>query len=313
VNFIGAGNYARSMLIPAFKKAGANFNLIADNTGINGVYVGRKYGFLSATTNVDRIFMDEKSSIVVIASRHDSHANFIIRGLENQKNIFVEKPICLTLKELDEIEITYNSVKQKFGITPLLMVGFNRRFAPQIQKIKDLLRGVVGPKSFIMTINAGTISKDHWIYDRNAGGGRIIGEACHFIDLIRFLADSPIVKWNKSSINSLTEDTVTIVLNFLDGSIGTIHYFSNGSKSFPKERLEIFTQGRVLLLENFRKLTGFGWPDFKRMNTFRQDKGQVNCVNNFIKAVINCAPSPIPFSEVIEVARVSIEIGDSSK
>jgi predicted dehydrogenase len=195
----------------------------------------------------------------------------------------------------------------------MLMVGFNRRFAPQVQKIKQLLNGVSGPKSFIMTINAGAIPEDHWTQDLEVGGGRIIGEACHFVDLLRFLAGSSIDRWSRTTMDANTEDTVSISLQFADGSIGAVHYFANGPKSFPKERLEVFAQGRVLQLDNYRKLTGFGWPGFGKMNLWRQDKGQKACARAFVEAVEGRAAVPIAVDEVFEVTRVSIELAKGEK
>jgi predicted dehydrogenase len=193
------------------------------------------------------------------------------------------------------------------------MIGFNRRFAPHVQKIKQLLNGVAGPKSFIMTVNAGMIPAAHWTQDPEIGGGRIIGEACHFIDLLRFLAGASITNCQRMEMASLTHDTVTLQLQFADGSIGTVHYFANGSKALPKERLEIFASGRVLQLDNFRKLTGFSWPRFSKMNLWRQDKGQTNCVKAFVDAVEGRGPVPIPFEEILEVSRISIELAGAAK
>lgn len=225
------------------------------------------------------------------------------------EHVFVEKPLCLTLAELNDIE----SAQLATGGRSMVMVGFNRRYAPQVQKMKQLLGGVTGPKAFIMTVNAGAIPSDHWTQDPEAGGGRIIGEACHFIDLLRFLADSPITGWQRMSMDAPTRDTVSIQLSFADGSVGTVHYLANGSKAFPKERLEVFASGRVLQLDNYRKLTGFGWPSFTKMNLWRQDKGQKACAAAFVHAVAKGTSAPIPFAEVVEVSRVSIEIAEASR
>lgn len=188
------------------------------------------------------------------------------------------------------------------------MVGFNRRFAPQAQKIKALLATVNAPKSLIMTVNAGAIPAGHWTQDREVGGGRIVGEACHFIDLLRFLAGAPLTGWQRLAMDGPTGDTVSIGLAFADGSIGAVHYFANGSKAFPKERLEVFTAGRVLQLDNFRKLTGYGWPGFNKMNLWRQDKGQTACAAAFLNALRTDGPAPIPLDEILEVSRATIEM-----
>ena len=193
----------------------------------------------------------------------------------------------------------------------MLMVGFNRRFAPQVLKIKQLLSSTQEPKSFILTVNAGQIPSDHWLQDRKIGGGRILGEACHFIDLLRFLCGFEIKSWNRIGMISKNEDTVSIHLEFGDGSIGCINYFSNGSKSFPKERLDVFSSGRVLQLDNFRKLKGWGWSNFKKWNLWKQDKGQKACASTFINAIRNREPRPIPIEEIFEINRISIDLQNS--
>ncbi|MFO1285526.1 MAG: Gfo/Idh/MocA family oxidoreductase [Rubrivivax sp.] len=166
----------------------------------------------------------------------------------------------------------------------IVMVGFNRRFAPQVARMKALLAAAPGPKAFVMTVNAGAIPREHWTQDAAVGGGRLLGEGCHFVDLLRFLAAAPIESHAVARMAAATADTATVTLRFAEGSLGTIHYFANGSKAFPKERLEVFAAGRVLQLDNFRKLTGFGWPGFAKMNLWRQDKGQAECAAAFVQA-----------------------------
>jgi predicted dehydrogenase/threonine dehydrogenase-like Zn-dependent dehydrogenase len=312
VSFIGAGNYATAVLIPAFKASGAHLRSVVSSAGVSGLHAGRKFGFDETTTDTNRLFEDAGTNAAVITTQHDSHARFVLQALAAGKHVFVEKPLCLTLDELQKITLALNDSISLNSTAPILMVGFNRRFAPQIRKIKELLNGVTGPKSFIMTVNAGAIPADHWTQDSTVGGGRIIGEACHFIDLLRFLAASPIASWSRVTMGGSTDDTVSITLNFADGSIGTVHYFANGTKSFPKERLEVFASGRVLQLDNFRKLTGYGWPGFKKMNLWRQDKGQTACVSAFMQAVNGFEQSPIPALEVFEVTRVSIQLTNGS-
>jgi predicted dehydrogenase len=307
VAFVGSGNYATGVLIPAFKEAGAHMASVASSAGVSGVHAGKKYGFDETTTDTDKLFTDPNVDALVITTRHNSHARFVLQALAAGKHLFVEKPLCLTLAELDEIEAAHARLEEQ-GKAPLLMVGFNRRFAPQIQKIKSLLNGVSGPKSFVMTVNAGAIPADHWAQDMEIGGGRIIGEGCHFIDLLRFLAGSPIVAHSRIEMDSATGDTVSLQLGFADGSIGTVHYFANGCKAFPKERLEVFAAGRVLQMDNFRKLKGFAWPGFKDMNLWSQDKGQKPCAAAFVKAITAGGAAPIPFSEIVEASRVSIEL-----
>lgn len=307
VSFIGSGNYATAVLIPAFKETGAELRLVASNGGVTGLHAGRKFGFAETTTDTDSVFSDPTTGTIVVTTRHDSHARLVIQALIAGKSVFVEKPLCLTLDELAEIEAMHTSIAAK-GAPPRIMVGFNRRFAPQVKKVKSLLEGVAGPKAFIMTVNAGALPSEHWTQDPLVGGGRILGEGCHFIDLLRFLAGMPITGFSLSTMDSGTADTASIQLAFADGSIGTIHYFANGSKAFPKERLEVFAGGRVLQLDNYRKLRGFGWPGFSSMNVWRQDKGQAACAAAYVHAVEQGRPTPIPFDEIVEVSRVAIQI-----
>lgn len=314
VGFVGAGNYASRMLIPAFKAGGAQLHTIATSGGINGVTHGEKAGFAKTTTDTSAMISDPEVNTVAIVTRHNSHAHFVSESLNAGKNVFVEKPLALTLEELAEVEATYYS-KSSTSSAPKLMVGFNRRFSPQVQKMKELLLSVKEPKSFMMTMNAGAIPADHWTQDNEVGGGRIIGEACHFIDLMRYLADSEIVSVQCRRMGDvdgveITEDKAAIILGFADGSFGTIHYLANGAANFPKERVEVFAAGRVLQLDNFRKLKGFGWPGFSKMNLWKQDKGQTDCAAAFLNAIESGKESPIPARELFEVARVTIEIAE---
>lgn len=315
VAFIGSGNYATAVLIPAFKEAGARLRTVASSGGVSGVHAGRKFGFEATTTDTESVFSDSEINTVVIATRHDSHARLVCQALNAGKDVFVEKPMALTLPELKDIEKAH-AVAVEGGHNPLVMVGFNRRFAPQVQKMKALLAGVKEPKAFVMTVNAGALPPEHWTHDSAVGGGRIVGEGCHFIDLLRFLGDSPIRGFQAVSIGkvpgmAVTEDKASITLRFEDGSIGTIHYLANGHKSFPKERLEVFAGGRILQLDNYRKLKGFGWPGFRTMNLWRQDKGQKGCAASFVQAVERGGNAPIPFEVLMEVSRVSIEVAEA--
>jgi predicted dehydrogenase/threonine dehydrogenase-like Zn-dependent dehydrogenase len=307
VSFIGSGNYATAVLIPAFREAGARLRTVASNAGVSGLHAGRKFGFAQTTTDTGSVLADPGTDAVVITTRHDSHAPLVLRALAAGKHVFVEKPLCLTLPELEEIAALHGRLAGA-GHAPKVMVGFNRRFAPQVVEVKRLLAGATGPKAFVMTVNAGAIPADHWTQDPSVGGGRIVGEGCHFIDLLRFLAGSPIVGHQRITMAGGPGDTAMLQLQFEDGSIGSVHYLANGSKAFPKERLEVFASGRVLQLDNYRKLTGFGWPGFKSMNLWRQDKGQKACAAAFVRALAAGEPSPIPFAELLEVSRVTIEV-----
>lgn len=308
IAFIGSGNYAGQVLIPAFRDTGATLKTVVSNAGVSAVHAGKKNGFQEASTDSRAVFEDSAVTAVVIATRHDSHAPLVRQALEAGKHVFVEKPLALHREELAGIE---EVVARHPG--QLVMVGFNRRFAPHVVKIRELLGGVREPKAMIMTVNAGAIPAEHWTQDPNAGGGRIIGEGCHFIDLLRFLAGSSVKSVQATKLESASggpamNDKVTFSLSFADGSIGTVHYLANGNKAFPKERLEIFCAGRILQLDNFRTLRGFGWPGFRKMSLWRQDKGQKACAAAFVDAIRNGGASPIPFAELVETTRVTFEV-----
>lgn len=303
VSVVGAGNYAGAVLIPAFKAAGARLARIASAGGASSVHLGRKFGFAEATTDTAALLADANVDAVVVSTRHDTHADYVLRALAAGKHVFVEKPLALTLDDLDRIAAAARARPEL-----RVMVGFNRRFAPQVAKIRQLLAGTPGAKTFVMTVNAGAIPAQHWTQDPAVGGGRLVGEGCHFVDLMRCLAGAPIDAFHAVRMDAATPDTASVTLRFADGSLGTLHYLANGCKAFPKERLEVFAAGRVLQLDNFRRLTGYGWPGFRSMNLWRQDKGQAACAAAFVQAVATGGPSPIALDELLEVGRVSIEI-----
>jgi predicted dehydrogenase/threonine dehydrogenase-like Zn-dependent dehydrogenase len=298
LSVVGAGNYASRVLIPAFASAGARFHTLGASTGVSPVHVGRKFGFRQASTDVPSILADPGANALVIATRHDSHAPLVLQALAAGKHVFVEKPLCLTTAELNAIEAAHTG-------DALLMVGFNRRFAPLVNVLRHQLSRLGGPKAFIYTCNAGPIPPEHWTQDPDLGGGRLLGEACHFVDLIRYLVASPIADLQLLTASSATPcpDTFSLQFRFADGSIATVHYFANGSKAFPKERLEVFAAGRVLRLDNYRKLQAWGIPGFRTRRTLRQDKGQKACCAAFLRAIDTGAPPPIPPEELFEVQR----------
>jgi predicted dehydrogenase len=308
---IGSGSYATGVLIPAFKAAGARLRIVASSGGVSGLHAARRFGFESTTTDTDSVLADQEVNAVVITTRHDSHALLVQAALRAGKHVFVEKPLALSTEELDAIKAVHSVQRDR-----ILMVGFNRRFAPLVQKIRSLLHRVGGPQAFVMTVNAGAVPAGHWTQDRRIGGGRIVGEACHFIDLLRFLAASPITGLQATPMGRapgvvITDDNATITLQFENGSLGTILYLANGHRSFPKERLEVFASGRILKLDNFRKLTGFGWPGFRKMNLWRQDKGHEQCAAAFVHAVQAGAPPPILFDELLEVGHMTLAASEA--
>lgn len=309
MGFIGAGNYASRVLIPAFKAAGVQLHTIASTGGTSAVLHGRNGNFRAATSDTNALISDNEINAVTVVTRHDSHARLTAQALSAGKHVFVEKPLALNHDELEVVRAAHVSSDRQ------LMVGFNRRFAPQVQTMKRLLISVTAPKSFVMVMNAGAIPADHWTQDTETGGGRIIGEACHYIDLMRYLAGAPIVsvqarRMGDTNSETITEDKASITLGFEDGSFGTIHYLANGGTSFAKERVEVFAAGRTLQLDNFIKLKGYNWPGFKKQNLWRQDKGQTNCAAAFVRAVEEGGAAPIAAAELFEVAKVTIEVAE---
>lgn len=315
VGFIGAGNYGGRVLIGAFRKAGATLDTLVTSGGVSAVHYGRKFGFRQASTDVPAMVADPAIDTVAICTRHNTHAGFVQQALTAGKHVFVEKPLCLTMAELAEIQTALEGASAA-GSRPILMVGFNRRFAPHVVRMKQLLSPISIPKCFVMTVNAGAIPSDHWTQDPQVGGGRLVGEACHFIDLLRHLAGAPITEFEVATLDEkhgpTRSDKATITLRFADGSIGTVHYLANGHKGYPKERLEVFCAGKVLQLDNFRKLRSWGWKGFLQMNLWRQDKGTDACVQAFTASVRDGASAPIPIEEILEISRVSIEIAGAA-
>ncbi|MBU2604947.1 MAG: bi-domain-containing oxidoreductase [Alphaproteobacteria bacterium] len=312
VSFIGAGNYAGRVLIPAFKAAGARFGTIISSGGRTSAHFGRKYDFARAATQPADA-LDAQTDAVVVATRHDSHSGLVVDALSAGKHVFVEKPLALTKAELSEIETAHAAAAAR-GERPILAVGFNRRFSPLTEKMRSLLATHKGPKALVATMNAGQIPASHWTQSMETGGGRIIGEACHFVDLLRSLVGCPIVGVSVNAIprtDDVPPDTVSFTLRFEDGSIGTIHYFANGHNAFAKERIEAFAGGRILVLDNFRKLTGYGWKGFSTMRLWRQDKGQTATAKAFLESIRTGQPA-VPFAELMEISRVTIEVAEAA-
>jgi len=313
VAVIGAGNYASQVLVPALAATPARLHTLVSASGVSGVQAGRKHGFAQAGTDALAAIRDPAVDAVVIATRHDSHAELVVEALGQGKHVLVEKPLAINREQLGAIVAAYEGAERSGSSTrqrPVLMVGFNRRFAPHVMRVKELLRGVAEPAVFVMTVNAGEIPPQHWTQSATEGGGRIIGEGCHFVDLLRHLAGAPITRTHAVRLGpapgiAVREDKAVITLEFANGAFGTIHYIANGHRSFPKERLEIFCRGAVLQLDNFRRLTAYGWPGFSRLNLWRQDKGNAACMAAFIAAVQSGQPAPIPFGELVEVTEAT--------
>ena len=303
VGFIGAGNFASRMLIPAFAKGGASLETLASSGGVSAAVVGRKLGFRRATTDAASLLSDPALDTIVVTTRHDSHADWTVRALSAGKHVFVEKPLALTDDELGRVREALD------GATHLLCVGYNRRYAPLIRKAHEASRGRTGPAAIVITVNAGFIPPDHWTQNRAIGGGRIIGEGTHFIDLARFLAGSPIASVQVTSAGGVAagaDDVAMIQLGFADGSIASIQYLANGNPGFPKERIEMFFDGKTLRVDNYRSMHAWGISGLNTRWPQSQDKGHAALVAAFLEAVRTGGPSPIPREELLEVTEWSI-------
>jgi predicted dehydrogenase/threonine dehydrogenase-like Zn-dependent dehydrogenase len=304
IGWVGAGSFSK-VLIPAFAAAGADLHTIASSGGTSATLSARQHGFRYASTEAERMLTDADIDTLVIATRHNSHADWVTRALTNDKNAFVEKPLAITQEELGRIS---DAVQQS---NRLLCVGFNRRFAPHVAHASSVLSQRVGPLAISITINAGRLPPNHWTLDPLVGGGRIVGEGCHFIDLARFLAGSAIrrvgvVSAARADDHTPITDQVSMHLTFEDGSIATIQYLSNGHKTFPKERIELFFDGRILRIDDFKTLEGWGVSVPRSGWRQKADKGHFALAAAFTTAVQTGGPSPIPVEQVLEVSKVSI-------
>jgi predicted dehydrogenase/threonine dehydrogenase-like Zn-dependent dehydrogenase len=302
VGVIGAGNFASLVLLPALSKTPARLKTVASGNDPSAAIAARKFGFQQATTDYHTILTDPEINTVFIATRHDTHARMVVEALQAGKHVFVEKPLALTRAELAEVRTAHQETANLH-----LIVGFNRRFSLLAVKLKALLAGRSQPLGLVYTVNAGAIPANHWTQDPKIGGGRIIGEGCHFIDFLRFLVGQPLIGVEAHMVGAapgieVREDKMTIVLEFADGSLGTVHYLANGSKQFPKERVEVFSEGRVVALDNFKSLRAYGWPGFRRMNRWRQDKGHAAEIAAFVERITTGGEPLIPWPELEEAS-----------
>lgn len=305
---VGAGNFAKMTVLPALKKAGAPVKWIVSSGGVTGTSLARKYGIRQSTTEYETVLKDPSISGMIITTRHNLHASMALRALRAGKHVLVEKPLCLTRDELHEIRSFFARTKSQEPRTnnplPTLTVGFNRRFSPHVRKMKDLLGAKPGPINVVATFNAGEIPSDSWVHDPAVGGGRIVGEACHFIDLITFLTGSRIERVCASGMGkavSYTSENASILLKYENGSHGIVNYFANGNKSCPKERVEVYSQKRNLILDNFRTLRGYGFRGFSKLKS-RQDKGHREQFQLFAERVREGGQPLIPLSEILNTS-----------
>jgi predicted dehydrogenase/threonine dehydrogenase-like Zn-dependent dehydrogenase len=306
ISFIGSGNYARRHLIPAFAKTGARLLRVSCRNGISGAKAAMDFKIGTACSDNKSIFDDAQCDLVVISTQHNSHGSLVQQALNAGKHVFVEKPLCLTQSELDAISALMSTPEQ----TRQISVGFNRRFSRLTQKLKTLADSTGEPVSISYNINAGFIPKDHWIQDLNIGGGRLLGEVCHFIDLCRFIAGSPIESSHIISLkkSGITTDSWQILLGFSNGSTAIVNYFTNGHKSQPKEHLQVNSAGKTLIIDNFRALLCYGFGTTHNIKLWRQDKGQEQCALSVVTHLNKGLAPPIPFAELEEVMQVCLNL-----
>ncbi len=310
VGLIGAGNYARAMLLPNFKTAGAEFHSIATASGVSARQVGERFGFRNCVSGTDEVLADEEINLVVIATRHDSHAELVQRALERGRHVFVEKPLALNDEELDKV---IAAATQSNG---QLMVGFNRRFSPLAGAAQRFFKDRQTPLSINYRVNAGHVPPGHWAHHPSEGGGRIIGEVCHFIDFMQFMTGSLVTRVFAESIGSrnheiVSEDSVFITLRLADGSNGSIAYLAEGDSALPKERIEIFGSSKSFVIEDFRSAAAYENGREKRTKLREQDKGQRDEVRAVCAMVLEGKPSPISLEDLATTTRATFRIRDS--
>jgi len=302
IAFIGAGNFAQNYLLPHLVKyKGAALQGVCTSHGASSRKAAQKFGFEFCTTNPRDIFEDDSINVVFIATQHKSHGQLVIDSLRAGKNVFVEKPLCITREELDEIRSAYESGES------VLSVGFNRRFSPYSEKIKRLFSDRSMPLVINYRVNAGSIPEDHWLQD-HAQGGRIIGEVCHFIDLMQFMTDSDPVRIYAERIAG--DDSCNAVIGFEDGSIGTVSYLANGNSTLSKERIEFFCGGRIAVLDDWRKLWLYSGRKPKKIK-LGLEKGYREEIHAFLDSVRGNAQNPIPFGSLYATTLITFRILES--
>ena len=306
---LGAGLFANSVLLPAIKKTG-DIELIgiASSGGLHAQHAGKKYGFQYATSDDDEVINDPNVNTVAILTRHDTHADLVIKALKAGKHVFVEKPLAITPEQL-------NNIQEQLLITNhcLLLTGFNRRFAPLAQNLQSLISPLHEPKYIHYRINAGSIPLNHWTHDPEIGGGRIIGEACHFVDFITFLVGAPPVSVTAHALpdnGKYRDDNVSMTFTFADGSIGIVDYLANGDKSFPKERVEVFCGGQICVLDDFVSLQMVK-DGKKKAERGAQNKGWVDEWKAFAKSIREGGEPPIPYEQLIGVTKSTFAVVES--
>ncbi|MFO7825997.1 MAG: bi-domain-containing oxidoreductase [Cyclobacterium sp.] len=309
VGIIGAGNFTSAMILPCLKKTSANLKYISSSGGLSGTTLAKKFEIEQSTTDNREILKDEDVDLVMVTTRHNAHAQMVVESLKAGKHVFVEKPLALNQEELNAVLEAYLESKKNVS------VGFNRRFAPLAIKMKKALGSGNTPMNIIATMNAGYIPSSVWVHDIKVGGGRIVGEACHFIDLITYLSGSKVksVCMNAMGANPAENtDNASILLKYENGTNAVINYFSNGSKSYSKERIEVYHQDRTMIMDNWKKLKGFGFKNFSSASS-GQDKGHQNQFNQLIESLQKGENQIIPMDELVNTTLASFAAVESLK
>ncbi|MFD2532967.1 bi-domain-containing oxidoreductase [Gracilimonas halophila] len=309
---IGAGNFTQAMILPALDKAGASMKYIVSSGGLSSTTLAKKYKVPNSTTDLDVVLSDKEVDGVVITTQHNLHARMTIQSLKAGKQVFVEKPLALKPEELEEII----SAVEETGNT--VTVGFNRRFSPHAEKMKSFLGEQPGPMNVIATMNAGHIPPEVWVHDLESGGGRIVGEACHYVDLITYLTGSKVVEVSMQAMGTDPKentDNASIHLKYANGSLGVINYFANGNKSYSKERVEVYYQGNNLILDNFRRLDGYGFGGgfTSKILKTKQDKGHHKQFELLTNRWQEGGEPLIPFDEIVNTTKATFAAIESLK
>ncbi|MCP4971767.1 MAG: Gfo/Idh/MocA family oxidoreductase [Arcobacter sp.] len=337
IAIVGAGNFTKMTMMPKLSIINTSIKYVVSARGLSATNLANKYNIANSTTDYQSVLNDDEVDAVIITTRHNLHSQMVIDALQSGKHVFVEKPLALNIDELNEIikvyhvchpELVSGSTVDKSNVDemlkqvqydkikniPSLTVGFNRRFSPFIQKAKSLI-GDGTQMNIIATMNAGAIPKNVWVHDMEVGGGRIIGEACHFIDLAIFLTGSKVKSVSMSALGTNPEestDNAILTLKFENGSQAVVNYFANGSKSYSKERFEIYVQNKTLVMDNFRNMKGYGFKGFSGMKS-KQDKGHAEQFRRYIKFLKDGGEPLIPFDEIVNSTKVSFATIESLK
>jgi len=307
ISFIGAGSYAQGNLLPNIPKNNNVTRLgVITNTGTTSKRVAEKFKFQFCATQ-EKDVLDDKTNTVFVATRHDSHGSYVLKSLKANKNVFVEKPLCLLESELQEI------IEAQAKANKAVMVGFNRRFSPLTAKLKKAIGN--NPMTMLYRVNAGAIPGNDWIQDLDIGGGRVLGEVCHFIDYLTYLNGSLPVKVSASALPNSNQlnDTLNILIQFGNGSSGVVAYYANGSKSMTKEYVEVFSSGLSATLNDFKELKVFGKGKIKKTKILNQNKGQKEMVDAFVNGLLKDGQAPIAFEEIIAITKASFKVLESIK